>query len=644
MRSILSFITRRLSVRLGLTIVLLVAVIFIISVGFLFSLSKDYVRKEAVGRATQLLDNTALRIADIMGEVESATDNMAWYVASCSDPETLIRDTREILQNNPHFYSCSISMEPYYFKNYGKYFSIYSVRDADSISTSQYGSDEFQYFNLDWYQNPRRLKQGCWIDPYLNTNPKAEYQTEIITSYTRPIYNAEGTFIGVVAIDLLQKWLSQTVTAVAPYPNSSSIVIGHEGNYFVHPDTAKLIRQTIFSDPDPKARQDVIPLGEDMIAGKSGVRELVVDGHDAYVFYRPIGTVGWSMAIVCPASDVFSGYNRLVYIVWTVIVIGLFIILVFCYQTIRGAVSPLKLLAWQAHDISEGHYDNLLPHTSRSDTIGQLQNTFVGMQQSLSAYVGDIRRLNTEMEQRNQELVKANEQALEADRKKTAFLQDMMHQIRTPLNIIGGFSQVLEENFHELPDGEAVNIIRMMQDSSRRIVRIVRMLLASSALDSQQAIERVSFSCNALCREVTGAFRLTSPHTVQLRFATDVPDSLMISSDKEKVAEILNELLENANKFTQQGLIVLTCSQPDGQDVTFTVSDTGIGISEADRPLIFSQFMKVDYFTDGVGLGLSLCQRTARLLGGDLMLDPAYTSGASFILRLPLNESTDQTS
>jgi signal transduction histidine kinase len=118
----------------------------------------------------------------------------------------------------------------------------------------------------------------------------------------------------------------------------------------------------------------------------------------------------------------------------------------------------------------------------------------------------------------------------------------------------------------------------------------------------------------------------------------------MISSDKEKVAEILNELLENANKFTQQGLIVLTCSQPDGQNVTFTVSDTGIGISEADRPLIFSQFMKVDYFTDGVGLGLSLCQRTARLLGGDLMLDPAYTSGASFILRLPLNESTDQTS
>lgn len=636
MRRILNFIMRRLSVRLGLTIVLLVAVIFVVSVGFLFTLSKNYVRDEAVGRATQLLENTALRITDIMGEVESATDNMAWYVASHTDPETLIRDTKEILHNNPHFHSCSISMEPYYFKTYGKYFSIYSVRDGDSISTAQYGSDEFQYFDLDWYQNPKQLGRGCWIDPYLNANPKADYQQEIITSYTRPVYDANGTFIGVVAIDLLQKWLSQTVTAVTPYPNSSAIVIGREGHYFVHPDTAKLIRQTIFSDPDPEARKDVIPLGEEMIAGKSGVRELVVDGQDAYMFFRPIGTAGWSMAIVCPQSDVFSGYNKLVYTVWAIIAIGLLVILVFCYQTVRGAISPLKLLAWQARDISEGHFDNLLPHTSRADTIGQLQNAFVGMQQSLSAYIGDIRRLNTEMEQRNQELVRANEQALEADKKKTAFLQDMMHQIRTPLNIIGGFSQVLEENFHELPDDEATNIIRMMQDSSGKIVRILRMLVASSSLDSQVTITREWFSCNSLCREIVGAFRLTSPHLVKLRFMTTVPDSLMISSDKEKVAEILNELLGNANKFTQRGMIILTCSQPDEKHVTFTVSDTGIGIAEADRQKIFSQFMKVNNFTEGVGLGLPLSLRVAKLLGGDLVLDPDYHVGACFVLTLSI--------
>ena len=79
---------QRLSLRLGLAIVLMVTVIFIVSVSSLFTLSKDYVRKRAVMRATQILDNTALRISDIMDEVETVADNMAWYVDGCQDPDS----------------------------------------------------------------------------------------------------------------------------------------------------------------------------------------------------------------------------------------------------------------------------------------------------------------------------------------------------------------------------------------------------------------------------------------------------------------------------------------------------------------------------------------------------------------------------
>ena len=208
MRKAWNYIMQRLSLRLGLAIVLIVTVIFTVSVGFLFALFKDYVRQNAITQATQILNNTALRISDVMGEVETVADNMAWYVDSCQDPDSLIRDTREILINNPHFHSCSISMEPDYFKSYGRYFSIYSVRDADSISTAQYGSDDFQYFHLDWYMKPQGLRQGCWIDPYLNDNPNAKYQTDVITTYSRPLFDRDGLFIGVIAIDLNLKWLS----------------------------------------------------------------------------------------------------------------------------------------------------------------------------------------------------------------------------------------------------------------------------------------------------------------------------------------------------------------------------------------------------------------------------------------------------
>ena len=626
-------IARHLSVRLGLSIVLIVAVIFIISVGFLFYLTKDYIQQEAMKRATQILDNTALRINDIMGEVETTTDDMGWYIASQTDPDSIISDTRKILESNRHFYSCSISMEPYYFKRYGKYFSIYSVRDGDSISTAQYGSDEFNYFNIDWYRKPKELQQGYWSDPFLNTNPKAGYQKEIITSYCRPVYDYNGDFIGVVAIDLQQKWLSQAVTAVAPYPNSSSIMIGTDGKYLVHPDTTKLIYQSIFSDADPRARDKVINMGKDMIAGKSGMQEVLVDGQNAFVFYRPIGNAGWSMAIVCPESDVFYGYYQLLYTVWGTIIIGLLVILFVCYQAVRGGISPLSLLAQQSHDIAEGRMDNLLPRTNRTDTIGRLQNSFVDMQQSLKAYMNNIQQMNTQMEKRNKELQQANEQAIIADNKKTAFLQDMMHQIRTPLNIIGGFAQVLNENFHELPDDETSNIIYMIQDNSRKFVRISRMLVAAS-LSENEEVTKTCFSCNALCREIISSFRLTSPHMVKLGFETTLPDDFNIFSDQEKVKSILMELLDNANKFTQQGAITLACSQPDAHIVNIKVSDTGIGISKANRQQIFTKFTKIDDFTEGVGLGLTLSKRTAKILDGDLILDPFYSEGASFILSL----------
>ena len=637
MRGMWDYINRRLSLRLGLDIIVVVAAIFVVAVSYLFSISKDYLRQSAVNRATQILDNTGHRITDIMGEVETVADNMAWYVDGCMDPDSLIRDTREILLNHPHFHSCSISMEPFYFKQYGRYFSIYSVRDADTINTAQYGSDDFQYFNQEWYSKPQGLLQGCWIDPYLNTNPKATYKTDVITTYSRPLLDSNGYFIGVIAIDLNLKWLSQEITEVKPYPNSSSIIIGSKGQYLVHPDTLKLIRESIFSDPDPKAKGVVDSLGRKMLAGESGVQQMVVDGNDALLFYCPVGKANWSMAIVCPESDVFSGYNRLLYMVWAIVGLGLLVILLFCYQAISTAIAPLQLLAHQAHDIAEGHYSNRLPKTSREDTVGQLQNSFADMQASLSAYVDDIRQINAEMEQRNRELAAANEKTLEADRKKTAFLQDMMHQIRTPLNIICGFAQVLNDSFHELPPDEARNITQMMHDNVRKIAHITRLLVSFASQTGLIAMKKETFSCNEACREVVDNCRLTNPSTVKLRFETMLSDDYTLHTDKQRVQLILEELLDNANKFTQQGTITVSCSLNDLQSVAIRVSDTGIGIAKTDRKNIFTQFVKIDLFTEGVGLGLPLSKRAAQRIGGDLVLDEAYDQGAAFVLTIPIN-------
>lgn len=340
--------------------------------------------------------------------------------------------------------------------------------------------EKHDYFAQEWYKNPWEQKRAIWMEPYIDDAPGSLTSSEYNYSYVKPLYNAEGEPIGVLCTDLLLKWLSQAVTTVKAYPNSSAIMLGHDGRYIVHPDTDKLVRETIFSDPDPQAQKDVILLGHSMLEGQSGIWQMIVDGNPAHVFYRPLERTGWSIATVCPDSDVFSGYNHLLYTVWAIISLSLLLLLIICYQIIRRAVAPLNQLAVSAQRIADGHFDETLPHSDRPDTVGQLQNSFVVMQQSLASHVSDIQQINAALELQNLELKQAYLLAREAEERKMAFIRDMYHEVRTPLNIINGFTQVLSEMHHEISDDELTDITARMKSSAEAISQLTRRLIAAS--------------------------------------------------------------------------------------------------------------------------------------------------------------------
>ena len=288
--------------------------------------------------------------------------------------------------------------------------------------------------------------------------------------------DADGHYIGSITASLTLKWLSQAFTALKPYPHSSAIMIGRDGTYLVHPDTAKLFRQTIFSDAPQEVRRVIETMGRAMLSGHSGMTETMVDGQPAFILYRPVQRTGWSIAIVCPQSDVFARYYRMLFAVCLVIGIGLALLMLFCYQTVRRAVQPLRQLDEQANRIAEGHFDESLPPSPRHDSVGRLQNSFIRMQQSLAQSVSDIRLANDELEQHNDELASAYQFKQNTNRRKAAFIQDMYHKIRTPLNIISGFAQVLSTSFHVLPDDEVYDITNRMHESAQDISRLTRQL------------------------------------------------------------------------------------------------------------------------------------------------------------------------
>ena len=391
MKNPIQYIRQSLSRKLSLWIVLFAAIIFNVALGFLFSQALKAVHDEAVNRATQVLDNTVLRVNSILQKVEVATDNTDWLVLRHLDaPDSMFVYSRRILENNPDLNGCSIAFEPYYFEEKGKYFSAYSYNDGEQIWTAQEGSDFYEYFFMDWYQTAKLLDRPVWTEPFLDINPDIHNSTEIIASYCKPLKDKTGEYIGTISVDLSLNWLSETISAVKPYPNSYSMMIGEGGTFFVHPDPGKLLYQTIFTEtlehPDPA----LADLGHAMLRGEEGMRELPIDGVDSYVFYKPLGATGWSVAIVCPESDIFGGYLRLRHIVGFIVIIGLILMLLVFSRIVTRELKPLRQLADQAGTIAEGHFDQKLPDDGRSDEIGRLSQSFGDMQQSLIRYIDEL--------------------------------------------------------------------------------------------------------------------------------------------------------------------------------------------------------------------------------------------------------------
>ena len=403
-----SYIRRKLSVRVSLWVVMFAAVIFIAALGFLFYQSREAVRQEAISRATQILDKTSLRVEGILNRVEVATGMTEWLVQRHPDKaDSMFVYSRGMLLNNPDFYNCSIAFEPYYFKDKGLYFSAYSKHNGDSIRTIQGGSENYQYFFADWYLMPTLLGHACWTEPYMDYDAPTN-TSEMVTSYCQAIKASDGGIIGVINTSLSLNWLSQTISAVKPYPNSYSIMIGRGGTYFVHPDSTKITRQTIFTQTLETPDTAMVSLGHAMQRGEEGVREMHINGEHCYVFYKPLGKTGCSMAIVCPESDIFGGFDRLRRTVMAIVCVGLMLMLYFFIRIITRELSPLRRLAREAETIASGQFDTQLPNFERTDEIGQLSQSFGNMQQSLVRYIEELKDTTAQKASIESELNVAN--------------------------------------------------------------------------------------------------------------------------------------------------------------------------------------------------------------------------------------------
>ena len=397
--------------RLNFLVATLASIVFVVALVFLFAQARYAVQREAKEHASQLLNNTALRVNTVLNQVEVATENTSWLVGRhLKTPDSMYVYARAIVENNPELAGCSISFEPYYYPRKGRFFSVYAKQENGKVSVVQEGDESYEYFFMDWYQLPKLLGHSAWTEPFLGEYPEEEaVQDKMVVSYCKRIEDENGKYVGTIASDLSLRWLSETISAVKPYPHSYSFMIGRGGTFFVHPDPEKLLYQSIFTETMEQDNPERMALGKAMVSGEEGMRMLTLNGELCYVFYQPLGETGFSAAIVCPERDIFYGYNRLRNVVILIFILGMLIMHIILSTVFRREIAPMRSLAEQAETIADGNFDEVLLDTGRKDEIGRLVHSFSEMQRSLVKYIEEIKNTSAEKASIERELYVARD-------------------------------------------------------------------------------------------------------------------------------------------------------------------------------------------------------------------------------------------
>ena len=257
----------------------------------------------------------------------------------------------------------------------------------------------------------------------------------------------------------------------------------------------------------------------------------------------------------------------------------------------------------------------------------------------LFVYLMGRRRLMRKIWEKNTRLKEALAKAAESDQMKKMFINNMSHEIRTPLNAVVGFSQVLCNPDYDLSEADKKKMEGSILTNVRQITSMFNEVLELSNSESEGGLvsdaDKVDVKCNELARTVLFDAEGRQRGDVELRFATNVEDDFTIRSSLYRLKSAMAHLVDNAVKFTDTGYVEVRCEKL-GDKMQFLVTDTGVGIKEADKERIFETFAKIDDFKVGIGLGLPICRRLIRSLGGEVELDTTYSGGCRFVISLPI--------
>ena len=236
------------------------------------------------------------------------------------------------------------------------------------------------------------------------------------------------------------------------------------------------------------------------------------------------------------------------------------------------------------------------------------------------------------------ELNRAYQRALESDKMKTAFIQNMSHEVRTPLNIITGFAQVISDPDLTPTAEERTHIAHMMLKNTHIITTQIEEMIELSLNENTDEVEKDSnVNISDILSQLVNDYKEMVAEGVSLHLNDALPSGFRATTNSRMLHRMVSILLDNASKYTSEGSITVNAMLNDEQHLLITVEDTGCGIPAEEVAHVFERFVKLDTFKEGLGLGLPLCRLIATRMKGTVDLDTTYGGpGSRFVLTLPL--------
>ena len=351
--------------------------------------SRQIIQQQAMDDAVKSLQQVMERTDRHLHQIEAAADSLIPKIEQHIDqPDMMFAYSRELLKQHPDLKGCSISFDPYFYKEKGQYFSAYSYKKGNRIVTEQEGNDNYQYFYMDWYVIPRMLYHSYWIEPFTEKSTSGIVVNDIMTSYCQPIQGGPDKTVGILSADVPLSWLADQIENYQPMPKSYCMLLGRGGSYIVHPDSTRLLYETIFTSTIEHPDTALTSLGRAMTDGETGYKSLRLDGVDSHVFYMPFRQTGWSIALVCPNEVILSNYRLLLYFLLPLILLSIMLMfmplwrLLFRRRHFAAVLLPLLVLtATSCHNNQPNKQeasDQPSPEEKASDKIREQLDAYEG--------------------------------------------------------------------------------------------------------------------------------------------------------------------------------------------------------------------------------------------------------------------------